>query len=214
MGVVISLNPRAPPWHGSYEDRRDVLGKGNGLFPGLCMLDTATLASIDCQSNVGLGMEQNRQNTYSVHVMLTLNFFPTIPVVKGCSNGGWRKYMLASLRSPVPEGRAVSSLCVRWNNAKIWAEDGHEKWRKIGDHKEDLRGIPACKEEIGNWAVVITGCGIDVVPINQNCWINKNCSRFFCHGAVQNMFQTLSSSIACYVPIPTAMSWQNSCLRA
>lgn len=28
--------------------------------------------------------------------------------------------------------------------------DGPKKWRKIGDHKEDLQGIPACKAEIGN----------------------------------------------------------------
>lgn len=86
------------------------------------------------------------------------------------------------------------------------------------------RSIPACKAEIGNWAVVITGCGIDVVPINQNCWINKNCSRFFFfffplffffnHGGVQKMFQSLSSSISRNVPIFTAMIRQiRACVR-
>lgn len=115
--------------------------------------------------------------------------------------------------SPVCRVRWATPQHVLRHSLKQWAGDGPEKWRKIGDRKEDLRGIPVCEAEIGNWAVVITGCGIDVVPINQNCWINKNCSRFFCHGAVQKMFQTLSPSIARYVPIPTAMSWQNLCLR-
>lgn len=53
------------------------------------------------------------------------------------------------------------------------AEDDPRKWRKIGDCGEGLWGTPTCRAEIGNWAVVIIGCRIDVVPINQNCWINK-----------------------------------------
>lgn len=52
-------------------------------------------------------------------------------------------------------------------------KDDPRKWRKIGGDSEDLWGIPTCRAEIGKWAVVITGCRIDVVPINQNCWINK-----------------------------------------
>lgn len=55
-------------------------------------------------------------------------------------------------------------------------EGDPRKWRKIGDYGDDLWGIPTCRAEIGNWAVVIIGCRIDVVPINQNCWINK---KFF-----------------------------------
>lgn len=66
------------------------------------------------------------------------------------------------------------------------------KWRKIGVYCEDLWGIPACRAEIGNWTVVIIGCGIDVVPINQNCWINKKCSRFLCQVGVQKMFELLA----------------------
>lgn len=46
--------------------------------------------------------------------------------------------------------RAISFLHVLRHAFENQAGDGPEKWRKIGDHKEDLRGIPACEAEIGN----------------------------------------------------------------
>lgn len=58
--------------------------------------------------------------------------------------------MMALSRSPVLQQGAISCLHVLQHALKNWARDGPEKWRKIGDHKEDLRGIPACEAEIGN----------------------------------------------------------------
>lgn len=48
-------------WHRSYAHCRDVLGKGMVRFLVSARLDTDTLASVCCQSNLGLGMEQNTQ---------------------------------------------------------------------------------------------------------------------------------------------------------
>lgn len=96
---------------------------------------------------------------------------------------------MTSSRSPVCKCKAYLNAVLF--SGMGWGHDPR-KWRKIGDYCEDLWGIPACGAEIGNWTVVIIGCGIDVVPINQNCWINKNCSRFLCHGGVQKMFELLA----------------------
>lgn len=52
----MSAIPRAPPQCGT--SLLGIPGKGNGRFPGLNMLDPATLPPIDCQSNLGPGMEQ------------------------------------------------------------------------------------------------------------------------------------------------------------
>lgn len=147
---------------------------------------------------------------FPVSGMLTFNLFPTILVFSRSIDGRWCENTVTSFRSPVlglgqSPPYMFSTLLLR-----IWAGDGPEKWRKIGDYKEDLRGIPACEAEIGNWAVVITGCGIDVVRINQNCWINKNCSRFFifyffysiCHGPFQKMLQSL-----CPLPLLTVFQY-------
>lgn len=76
---------------------------------------------------------------------------------------------------------------VEWDEGTIQENGG-----KLASTVRTCEGIPACGAEIGNWTVVIIGCGIDVVPINQNCWINKNCSRFLCHGGVQKMFELLA----------------------
>lgn len=57
--------------------------KGNGQFPGLGMLDTATLASVGCQSRVKPGADNGTKQTNwsSVPGMLTLTPFPTIIVL-------------------------------------------------------------------------------------------------------------------------------------
>lgn len=99
---------------------------------------------------------------------------------------------MTSSRSPVRKCEAyLNAVFFNMFSGMGWGHDPR-KWRKIGIYCEDLWGIPACRAEIGNWTVVIIGCGIDVVPINQNCWINKNCSRFLCHGGVQKMFELLA----------------------
>lgn len=62
VGVVISVNPRAPPQHGT--DLMKSAGTSSERewpFPGLCSLETATPLSLSCQSNLGMGMEQNTQ---------------------------------------------------------------------------------------------------------------------------------------------------------
>ncbi len=89
---------------------------------------------------------------------------------------------------------------------------GHDlrKWRKIGVYCEDLWGIPACRAEIGNWTVVIIGCGIDVVPINQNCWINKKMLKVSLPWRCPKNVRTPSPTIAHYGPIPTAMICRSS----
>ncbi len=90
-----------------------------------------------------------------------------------------------------------------------WGHDPR-KWRKIGVYCEDLWGIPACKAEIGNWTVVIIGCGIDVVPINQNCWINKKMLKVSLPWRCPKNVRTPSPTIAHYGPIPTAMICRSS----
>lgn len=175
----MSVIPRAPPQCGT--NLLGIPGKGNGRFPGLVMLDLATLPPIGCQSKLGPGMEQLKKRKIGpCSGILTFNPFPTTPVLiylGGVAEGGAMTWWHHSGHLSWID--SVSSPHVLLRTLKNEAGDGLEKWRKIGDHKEDLQGIPACEAEIGNWAVVITGCGIDVVPINQNCWINKNCSRFF-----------------------------------
>lgn len=165
-------------WHRSSEDFRDILGKGQvswSLCAGYCHPGERRLSI-----KPGAGNGTKQKNRSSVFWMLTLHLFPTILVLNDLgvvAKGGvmiWLHHSGHLLEWGLSPPYLFSNMLF-----ENWTEDGPEKWRKIGDHKEDLRGIPACEAEIGNWAVVITGCGIDVVPINQNCWINKNCSRFF-----------------------------------
>lgn len=78
-------------------------------------------------------------------------------------------------------------------------EDDPRKWRKIGDSGEDLWGISTCRAEIGNWAVVIIGYRIDVVPINQNCWINKKIVQGFCAMAVSKICQNYALALPPFI---------------
>lgn len=208
MGVVNLVNLWVPPQHDT-----DRLGSAAAFleraWPVSWCLDTGCCHPAKTASQTR-GWEWNKTGKQDfVPEMLTLNLFPTVFVlIEGGATILWCHLGHLSCT------KGFFLLICSPTALKHQAGDGPEQWRKIGDHKEDLRGIPACKVEIGNWAVVITGCGIDVVPINQNCWINKNCSRIFCRGSVQKMFQTLSPSISCCVPEPTAVIWQNSCLCA
>ncbi len=136
-------------------------------------------------------------------------YFPTIKsqagVTRGCGMGE-----MTSSRSPVCKcGAYLNAVFFNMFSGMGWGHDPR-KWRKIGVYCEDLWGIPACRAEIGNWTVVIIGCGIDVVPINQNCWINKKMLKVSLPWRCPKNVRTPSPTIAHYGPIPTAMICRSS----
>lgn len=137
-------------------------------------LRAATQASAGCQSSQGQGMEQNESKCFVC--LLRRHFYGFSHICSHSENGGSASYQLgAVVMSPVMGRRwppPCMFACVLSRNRLRTSWEMAENWQP----KEDLR---ASKAEIGNWAVVITGCGIDVVPINQNCWINRNCPSFF-----------------------------------
>lgn len=84
----------------------------------------------------GAGNGTKNTNRTSVFLTVTLNPFPTN----------------LFLKSAVVEGGEMSKayLLPSCSSACFKNQYRPEKWRKIGDHKEDFQGIPACKADIGN----------------------------------------------------------------
>lgn len=171
--------PPPPP-----KDSWDSLGKGTVHF--LVFARAATLSGLSCHSNMGLGMEQNTQSTFPYGNFQVFCFFsPTVLflTIRVLMAVGVKDTMTSFSPPVLGWGHfPPSAFSTEHEIVPMGLRDGG----KLAAHEEDLRGIPACEAEIGKGAVVITDCGIDVVHINQNCWINKNCLGFFyffCQGA-------------------------------
>lgn len=166
LGVNVTHSPGLS-WH-SFFGFQGHPRKGNGQFPGVFELNPTTQVSITCQSNLKAEMEQTNLFPCPLDITLQLSSHSHDWVIVA-EERTMHVITCHGLRELTPFAHM---------RLEIRKGEGPEKCGKLAYIKTTCV-VPACKVEIGNWAVVITGCGIDVVPINQNCWINKKNPQIF-----------------------------------